>query len=251
VRIVCSIGSTDPWNAAGLGLDLRTLAELGAANVWIVAGVTAQDRNGVHAAAAITPALVSAQFDALQTANIAAFRVGALLDATTVELVASRLASSAVPVVYDPVFGPSGGGCFVDGAMLAVIRAKLLPAVDVLTPNLSEAAALCEHAVESLADMEAAAQRLRALGCKAALVKGGHHTGEAVDVLADREGTLRFDEGRRVAATLRGTGCLLAAALAASLAAGAPLRAAVREARAFVREKILRAHERAGMRVAY
>ncbi|MBC5798458.1 MAG: bifunctional hydroxymethylpyrimidine kinase/phosphomethylpyrimidine kinase [Candidatus Eremiobacteraeota bacterium] len=251
MTVVCSVGSTDPWNAAGLGLEVQALAELGTANVWVVAGVTAQDQNGVHAAGAVAPALIAAQFDALHEADIAAFRVGVLLDAATVDVVAARLASATVPVVYDPVIGPSAGGRFIDEATLQAIRTTLLPVVDVVTPNMSEAAALCEQPVESLADMEGAARRLRALGCGAALVKGGHRAGAPVDVLADGGGTLRFEEGSRIEATLRGTGCLLAAALAAALGRGAPLHEAVRAARAFVREKIGHSQERGGMRVAY
>lgn len=251
MSIVCSVGSTDPWNAAGLGLDLRVTAELGATSVWVVAGVTAQDRDGVHAAAAVAPELVAAQFDALLPADIAAFRVGALLDAATIEVVAARLGAAAAPVVYDPVFAPSGGGAFVDAALLRVIRERLLPVVDVVTPNMSEAAALCERPVVSLGDMELAAHALRALGCKAALVKGGHRPSDSIDILADAQGTVYFEDGPRIAGTLRGTGCLLAAALAASLASGVPLRDAVRVARAFVREKIAYSRDRAGMRVAY
>ncbi len=251
MSLVCSIGCTDPWNAAGLGLDLRACGELETPNVWIVAGVTAQDRDGLHAAAAVAPELIAAQFDALRAADIAAFRVGALLDAATIEVVAARLTAAGAPVVYDPVFAPSAGGTFVDGQLVRTIRERLLPVVDVLTPNMSEAAALCERPVESLGDMEQAARALRALGCRAVLIKGGHRAGDPIDVLADAHGLLHFDDGSRIAGTLRGTGCLLAAALAASLARGVPLRDAVSAARAFVREKIAHARRRAGMHLAY
>ncbi len=248
--VVCSIGCTEPWNAAGLGLDLRAAAELGISCVWAVAGVTAQDRGGLHAAAPVAPELVAAQLAALRDANIAAYRIGALLDEATLEVVAAHVAATSAPVVYDPVFAPSGGGSFVDGGLLRAIRARLLPLVDIVTPNIPEAAALCEFPVASLEDMERAARMLRERGSTAALVTGGHRAEDAADVLCDTAGTMRF-EGPRLPGTLRGTGCLLAIALATALAAGTPLREAVSFARAFVRTKIAEPRERGGMYVAY
>lgn len=248
--VVCSIGSTEPWNAAGLGLDLRAAAELDVACVWVVAAVTAQDRHGLRGAAPVAADLVAAQFAALREADVAAYRIGALLDAATVDAVAAHLAGVTVPVVYDPVFAPSAGGTFVGENLLHAIRTRLLPIARIVTPNIPEAAALCGRPIESLEDMEAAAQALCDLGSRAALVTGGHRTVDAVDALRDEEGFFRFDEPR-LAGTLRGTGCLLAIALAASLARRTPLRDAVRFARAFVRGKIANPHERGGMKVAY
>ncbi len=102
----------------------------------------------------------------------------------------------------------------------------------------------------SLDEMEAVAQALLETGCKAALVTGGHRPEDATDVLADATGTQRF-EGARLPGTLRGTGCLLAAALTAALADGVALRQAVPFARAFVREKLAHPYACAGMNFAY
>ncbi|MFZ1124490.1 MAG: PfkB family carbohydrate kinase [Candidatus Baltobacteraceae bacterium] len=250
--VVCSIGTTDPWNVAGLGLDLRALPECGARAVTVVAGVSAQDERGVRAVHAIPAATVTAQLAALQGARIAAYRIGALLDAATVRAVARHMRGADVPVVYDPVFAPSGGGQFADEGVLRAVRERLLPVVTVVTPNLSEAATLLgAPAAADAAGMAAAAQALLTFGPRAALVKGGHLRGAALDVLADRTGTQSFS-GPRIAGSMRGTGCLLAAALAAALARGLALDQAVVEARAFVRRKFEHAVEAgAAMRAAY
>ncbi len=248
--VICSIGCTEPWNAAGLGLDLRAAAELGASCVWVVAGVTAQDRGGLLAAQPVGAALVGAQLAALDDANIAAYRIGALLDEPTLDVLTNHLAGTGVPVIYDPVFAPSGGGSFVDGRLLHAIRSRLLPQVRIVTPNMPEAAMLCGRPVASLDDMEAATLTLCELGSRAALVTGGHRPADVVDVLRDEDGVVRF-EAPRLPGTLRGTGCLLAVALAVSLASGTPLREAVRFARAFVRAKIAAPEQRGGMNVAY
>lgn len=249
MTVVCSIGSTDPWNAAGLGLDVRIVAEAGARSVWIVAGVTAQDAGGLRASAPIAPGLIDAQFDALRPAAIDAYRVGALLDVESVRTVARRLHGARVPIVYDPALGPSAGGRFIDTPMRAAIRNELLPLTTIVTPNLAEASYFCGFPVDGAEAMEAAGAALRSFGARAALVKGGHLAGKALDVLVDDSGAAAFEEDR-IPGDMRGTGCVLAAALAVELARGAALRDAVRAARAVVREKLRGALPLGGMRVA-
>jgi hydroxymethylpyrimidine/phosphomethylpyrimidine kinase len=235
--IVCSIGTTEPWNAAGLGLDVRVLVECGVRPVTIVAAVSAQDARGITALVPMEPAVVRAQWAALAGANIAAIRVGALAGAATVSAVAEILRETAVPVIYDPALRATRGGAFVDAAALQRIVRELLPLATVCTPNLFEAAQLGGCRGASVDDMEAAGRALLKLGPKAVLVTGGDLPGDPVDVLVEAERTTRF-AGTRIAAQMRGTGCVLAAVLAAELAKGRELRAAVEHARAFVRRKI-------------
>jgi hydroxymethylpyrimidine/phosphomethylpyrimidine kinase len=249
--VVASIGCSDPWNAAGVGLDIRALAACGVRPVTVVAGVTAQDARGVHAVQAVTPEVLAAQFAALAGAGVSVYRIGALLDAATVRVVADHVRSSRVPAIYDPVFGPTGGGSFVDGEVVAEIARALLPHVALVTPNLLEAARLTGGAeAQTVAGMERAAQVLFARGAAAALVKGGHLQSGATDVLVDGLGTVRYD-GPRLAGDLRGSGCLLACGIAAGLANGSSLRDAIAEGRAFVRDRFANAVEFGGMRVAF
>lgn len=249
--VVASIGCTDPWNAAGVGLDCRALADCGVRAVTAIAGVTAQDARGLHAASAVSPELLAAQLAALADAGIGAYRIGALLDVATVEVVAAHVRASRVAAVYDPVFAPSGGGSFVTDAVIEAIARELVPHVAVVTPNLAEAARLTGGAdVCDVASMERAAKVLVGRGAAAALVKGGHLPGAAIDVLVDADGSA-FYEAQRIAGTLRGSGCLLACAIAAWIARGVDLREAVERARGFVRERFAGATEFGGMRVAY
>jgi hydroxymethylpyrimidine/phosphomethylpyrimidine kinase len=248
--VVCSIGTTDPWNAAGLGLDLWALRECGVRAVSVVAAVSAQDADGVHAVAAIAPELILAQFAALAAAPIAAYRVGALVDAAGVAAVAAAVRARPAPLVLDPVLAPSGGGKFAGAATIEALLGELIPLAALVTPNLAEAARLTGRAVVgSVAEMTAAAARLGAGGA-AVLVKGGHLDGAPVDVLWVAGGAETF-AGVRVPATLRGTGCLLAAACAAELAQGSTIREAVVAARAFVRAKLDAGVLLGPMRVAY
>jgi hydroxymethylpyrimidine kinase/phosphomethylpyrimidine kinase len=249
--IVASIGTTDPWNAAGLGLDVLALAECGVHPVTVVAGVTAQDRNGIAARHAVPPDIVAAQLHALRDAEIAAYRIGALLDAATLDVVGAHVAAARAPAVYDPVLSASGGGDFADAAFERAMLERIVPHVRLLTPNLDEAARLTGMlAIETVDAMESAGRALCARGARAVLVKGGHLAGAAVDVLVEGDATTVF-ESPRFPGTLRGTGCLLACAVAARLAHGDVLDAAVAFGRAFVREKFATARRVGGMNIAY
>ncbi len=256
IPLVLSIGATEPWNAAGLGLDIRALAACDVRALTIVCGVTAQDRDGLCGATPIAPDLIAAQLRAIDAAPLGAVRIGALLDPASVEGVSVWLERRAaggrrVPVAYDPVLGPSGGGSFADATTLDAIVARLVPLVDLIAPNLAEIARLTDGAVPDTPDaMARAGAVLRARGARAVLVTGGHLPGSPTDVRVSDDGTRNF-VGSRMPGTLRGTGCLLTCAIAAEFARGAALDDAIARARAFVRNRFANAIDVAGMRVAY
>lgn len=241
MSVVCSIGSTHPWNAAGLGLDIAVLRDLGVRAVSVVAGVTAQGPDGMRAQLPLPASLIWAQVDALEKAGIGAFRIGALLEAGAVAGVAHILeAHSAIPAVVDPVFVSSDGAIFADGTSVAAYRERLIPRATLLTPNMDEASVLTDLQVRDEAGMIAAAHALGALGARAVLIKGGHMRGDPVDILWENGAIVRFADAR-ITATMRGTGCVLACAIAAHLANGIALGESVARARSFLRAALARA----------
>ncbi len=204
-----------------------------------VAGVTAQDARGLRGMAAIDAALLAQQLDTLPWAAAGCVRVGALLSAENVGVVANALrAHGETLAVIDPVLRASRGGSLADEAAQEAIARELavLPNA-VLTPNLDEAAALLGRASIDRAWFETAARELQARGPRAVLVKGGHLAGEPADAFATAAGVQTFAEPR-IAAEMRGIGCTLAMALACELARGCELEDAVRAARAYVRAKL-------------
>jgi hydroxymethylpyrimidine/phosphomethylpyrimidine kinase len=235
---VLSIGTTHPWNVAGVGLDIRIGAELAVDVFTVVCAVSAQDAGGVHALEVQALATIDAQLKAIPWEAVRAVRIGALGAPEVVALIATALARRNVPVVVDPVLAASAGGALGGEGTLRAIGATFgaMPQT-ILTPNLSEASALLGRAIgrEQLAS---AATELRERGARAVLVKGGHLAGEPADALADADGVELFS-GTRVAGEMRGTGCTLAMALACALARGEDLRAAVRFARGYVRDKLV------------
>ena len=244
-KAVCSVGTTDPWNAAGLGLDVRVLEAFGVRPVMVVAGVSAQGPHGIALLHALDPAAIAAQFTQLDEAHVAAYRIGALLDAASVRAVAAHVKRATVPVVYDPVIAASLGGRFADDDTLATIRTELLPHVTLVTPNVGEARVLACDATAAPRD---AARDVLALGARAVLVTGIVDGETIVDMLVSQEREQRY-AASRLPLELRGTGCMLAAGIAASLAGGCVLDVAIVNARAFVREHILDGETFAGMRL--
>lgn len=249
--VVAAVGTTHPYLSAGILLDLVAIRHLGAQPVAIVAGVSAQNATHVLARAPVDAAAITAQFDALHDVAIAAFSVGALLDAASVHAVAAGLARFPnVPVICDPVIAASGGDRLADDATLAAMRAALFTRCTLLTPNLAEATVLTGLPLDDVASMRAALPALITLGPAAVLLKGGHLAGDACDVLADGTAITEF-RAPRIAADLRGTGSLLAAAIAVRCAFGDALPVAIEAARAFVRERIERGSAFGGMRIAF
>jgi hydroxymethylpyrimidine kinase/phosphomethylpyrimidine kinase len=107
----------------------------------------------------------------------------------------------------------------------------LVPLAAVVTPNLAEAAALVGYAVDDVAAMTQAGRDLVALGARAAILKGGHLVGDAVDVLVTARGVEVLRARRVAVAAPHGTGCTFAAALTAELARGASIDVAARAAK--------------------
>jgi hydroxymethylpyrimidine/phosphomethylpyrimidine kinase len=239
--IVLSIGTTHPWNVAGVGRDLVVGGEYGARIFSAVAAVSAQDGRGVTSLQPIPASTLAAQIESLPWEAAGAVRVGALPTLLAVRTIARALQHRPwLPAVVDPAFRASRGGELMDGAARYGLRDELasLPSV-ILTPNLEEAALLLGCPPIERQGVGEAAAALRGRGAAAVLLKGGHLDGDPTDALATASGVEIFTEPR-IAGSMHGTGCTLAISLACELAAGRPIAHAVRAARAYVRAQLAR-----------
>jgi hydroxymethylpyrimidine/phosphomethylpyrimidine kinase len=230
-----TIAGSDPTGGAGLQGDLKTFAAHGVVGSAVVAAITVQDRSGVRAVRAVEGEVVGGQLlAALGALRPRAVKTGMLWSAGAIRAVAAALGTSRAPLVVDPVLTATAGGDLLEPGALPVLVEALLPRATVLTPNLPEAARLLGVRGIAKDEAEDAARRLRALGPSAVLLKGGHGEGpEAVDLLATANGVRRFALPR-LSRGAHGTGCALSAALAANLAKGLDLAAAVERAKSYV-----------------
>lgn len=241
--VVLTIAGSDPSGGAGIQADLKTFHAFGTFGTAVVTSLTAQNTTGVRARQDITPAFVRAQLDAvLDDLPIVAAKTGLLPDASVVDAVADALRARPVPaLVVDPVLVATSGDALTAPSALAAIRDRLLPLATLVTPNLSEAAALTGRPVDDVRAMRDAATRLLDRGARAVLVKGGHLAERACDVLATPSEIVELDEPRLDVGPVHGTGCALSAAIAAALGRGRTLVDAVGDGRAFVRAGLARA----------
>jgi hydroxymethylpyrimidine/phosphomethylpyrimidine kinase len=237
VPVALSIAGSDSSAGAGIQADLKTFAALGVYGASVVTALTAQNTKGVLAIQGVPADFVAAQMDAVfSDLDIGAVKIGMLANAAAIDAVAAGLdRHRARNIVLDPVMVASTGADLLRSDAMDALR-KLIGRVGVFTPNLFEAAALLEVTMaRDEGEMRAQAQKLRALGAGAVLIKGGHAGGmESVDLLVDADGSALFTAPRIATENTHGTGCTLSAAIAAGLAKGLPLHDAAREAKAYV-----------------
>lgn len=236
MRTALTIAGSDSGGGAGIQADLKTFAVHGVFGTSAITAITAQNTAGVARVMTLPPDMVLAQIDAvLDDIGADVIKVGMLGTADIARAVAARLdASRGIPVVLDPVMIAKGGTHLLDADAVSVLRTEWLPRATVVTANVPEAAALTGLTVSSEEDLVRAAAALVALGARAAFVKGGHLDGPATDILHDGQTHIRFSSPRLPTRHTHGTGCTLAAALAARLALGDDLRTAAARAKHYV-----------------
>jgi hydroxymethylpyrimidine/phosphomethylpyrimidine kinase len=239
---VLVIAGSDSGGGAGIQADIKTITAFGAYAATATTALTAQNTLGVHAVHMVPPEFVGRQIAVvLDDIGADVVKTGMLGDAATVEVVCDALTRHVerLPVVVDPVMVATTGARLLAHDALAMLKRRLLPLASVITPNLPEAEALAGMAIRDVAAMHRAARALLALGVPAVLLKGGHLPGDqVVDLLATVDGVEAFVAPRIASRHTHGTGCTLASAVAAGLAQGAGLRAAVVRARQYVRAAI-------------
>jgi hydroxymethylpyrimidine/phosphomethylpyrimidine kinase len=241
---VLVIAATDSSGGAGLTRDVRVLSDFSVDALCVVTAVTAQSDRKVTAVHHVPPEVIRAQIAAaFATRQIDAIKIGMLGTQATVEAVVEGL-PFGIPIVLDPVLVSTSGGVLLDAGGRAALTRALFPHVTLVTPNVPEAAALLGEAIAaSEAELVQQGQRLLRFGCGAILLKGGHRYAgssdgeDAVDILMSRTADSSHVErivAKRVEGSSRGTGCALASAIAAGLAAGQPLSEACRAAKSYV-----------------
>ena len=235
---VLTIAGSDSGGGAGIQADLKTFAALGCYGMTAITALTAQNTVGVQAIHAVPPEFLRAQLQSvLGDIGADAIKIGMLHTPEVVRTVAWAIDHYGLQrVVLDPVMVATSGDRLIAEETVEVLVRELFPRAAVVTPNLDEAALLIGHPIEGPHALEDAGRSLLAMGARAALVKGGHLAGdEVVDWLVQPQApSLRLASPRIASRNVHGTGCTLSSAIAAHLAQGLPLTAAVQRARDYI-----------------
>jgi hydroxymethylpyrimidine/phosphomethylpyrimidine kinase len=241
VPCVLTIAGSDSGGGAGIQADLKTITVLGAFGMSAVTALTAQNTRQVQAVWPVSGDFVLRQIQTVASdIPIHAAKTGMLANLEVVEAVAEGLRRFEIrPLVVDPVLVAKGGDSLLEEQARDGLVHHLFPLADIITPNLPEAQILSGHPVNSHEERSEAARRLRDMGPKAVLIKGGHgKDDEAADLLFDGSEFFVYRTPRLDTPHTHGTGCTLSAAIATFLAKGFDLPDAVKEAKGFITEAI-------------
>ncbi|MEQ7124822.1 bifunctional hydroxymethylpyrimidine kinase/phosphomethylpyrimidine kinase [Actinopolymorpha sp. B11F2] len=218
--VALTIATSDPSGGAGIQADLKTFSALGAYGTAVLVALTAQNTRGVTGIQVIPTAFIAEQLDTLfADVSVDAVKIGMLANAAVIRTVADALVRLRPPcIVLDPVMVAASGDRLLEPDAVADLRDRLLPLVDLVTPNIPEAATLLARPpAQSVDEAEEQARDLRRMGARRVLLKGGHRldSDESTDVYVDAERTRLFNAPRIRTRHTHGTGCTLSSAIAA------------------------------------
>ena len=233
-----TIAGSDSGGGAGIQADLKTFLAHQVHGMSAITAVTVQNSVGVTGVYELPAHAVAEQIEAVVTdIGVDAIKIGMLSSTAIIEAVASTLRRlDAAPVVVDPVAVSKHGDPLLQCDAVDALREQIFPLADLITPNLGEVELFTGVTVQGRADQQGAAEALLALGPRWVLVKGGHLPEEeaATDLLFDGDHAVELSSPRVPTIHTHGTGCTLSAAIAASLARGLDMTAAVRAGKDYV-----------------
>jgi hydroxymethylpyrimidine/phosphomethylpyrimidine kinase len=239
---VLVVGGSDSSGGAGIARDVETIASIGVRTCLAITAVTVQTHDAVRDIHHLQPGLVADQMRAaLQANEVTAIKIGMLATARIISAVATVLRENPhIPAVLDPVLASSSGRQLLQPRAIGIMKRDLMPLCRLVTPNLIELAVLTSSELaEDDDDTLRQGTLLLATGAQTLLLKGGHATApQSTDILmsSDHE-PIHFDMPR-LAGSMRGTGCMLASAIAARLAKARRLEDSVREGKRLVFERL-------------
>jgi hydroxymethylpyrimidine kinase/phosphomethylpyrimidine kinase len=238
--VALTIAGSDSGGGAGIQADLKTFGALGVHGTSAITAITAQNTTGVTDILELPIALIRAQIAAvMEDFNVGAAKTGMLSSPAIIDTVATAIETFGIAnLVVDPVMVAKGGAKLLRDEAVESLRRRLLPLAAVITPNLPETSVLLGRRVETLAERRRAAAELVAMGARAAVVKGGHASGDAIDVFADGSHLIELKAARISTRNTHGSGCVFSAAIAAGLAGGLDPITAVRQAKEFITSAI-------------
>jgi hydroxymethylpyrimidine/phosphomethylpyrimidine kinase len=243
MKTALTIAGSDSGGGAGIQADLKTFSAFGVFGTSAITAITAQNTVGVRAVHVVPVEVVVAQIEAVVSdLGADAVKTGMLATSGLVAAVASCLATLDVDrLVVDPVMVAKSGDHLLDDDAVETMRSALLPRALVVTPNVPEAEVLAGLTIRNEDDLREGARRVHALGPRHVVMKGGHLPGDlVVDLLYDGREFRRFEGPRVAGRNTHGTGCTFASAVAAALAHGRGIEAAVGAAKAYVAEAMRR-----------
>lgn len=236
MKKVLTIAGSDCSGGAGIQADLKTMTAHKVYGMSVITALTAQNTTGVYGVLDAGKEFVGKQMDCVFSDIYPdAVKIGMVSNADTIEIICEKLKQyHAKNIVIDPVMVSTSGCALMSPDAMGVLIGKLLPLGDIITPNIPEAQKLCGFEIKNEDDMIAAAKIIGEHISGSVLIKGGHLTGTADDLLY-HDGTVTWYRGGRIKTeNTHGTGCTLSSAIASNLALGYNLEKSVENAKKYI-----------------
>lgn len=238
MKTALTIAGSDSCGGAGIQADIKSMSANGVYAMSVITAVTAQNTQGVFGIQDISPEMIESQIDVLfdDILHIDVIKIGMVSKVESIKAISKSLrkVKNLPPVVLDPVMVSTSGSNLLSVDAKETLIEELFPLAELITPNLHEAEALIGSKIKTIQDMKKACIKLKTLGSKYVLVKGGHLDIEATDVLYDGENFTLIGGEIIKTKNKHGTGCTLSSAIAANLAKGMTMEEAVKEAKRYI-----------------
>jgi len=234
-----SIAGSDTSGGAGIQTDLKTMGACGVWGMTVIAALTAQNGNYVRNSAKITKEFIKQQIMTIEEEfPVGCYKTGMLMDAETVDAVASTIPKER-KLVIDPVLISTSGCRLLDVDAEEEVIKKLIPRADIITPNIPETEELSGITIKTKDDAIKAGQWFLSTGAESVLIKGGHlPSWNGTDYFIDKSGCRAIESKRLPFQDIHGTGCCLSSAITSYLAKGCSIYDAVLSGKKFVTDAI-------------
>lgn len=235
-----TIAGSDSSGGAGIQADLKTFAAIGTYGMSVITAVTAQNTQGVFLVEDLSTEMVQRQIQVvIDDIPPQAIKIGMVSSAEIIQVITETIAQYDVPyLVVDPVMISKSGCALLESEAKEALMTKLLPMAFLITPNIPEAEEITGLKITCLEDMKKAGQMIRSLGPQYVLIKGGHLTGDASDILIGADHVEFYYKERVNKSNTHGTGCTLSSAITSYLALGYSVEEAVAKGKKYITEAI-------------
>ena len=240
MRYKClSIAGFDGSGGAGIQADLKTFSATGSYGMTVLTALPVQNTRGVRSCYDIPLSCIEEQLESIfDDIKPDAIKIGMLFSTEIIELVADFLKTYAndIPITLDPVMVAKSGDSLLQNDAIATLKTKLIPFVNIITPNLPEARSLVGGDYEK----KILAQKLLDLGCGTVLLKGGHEgSATSDDLFLSHEISEILSAPRINSKNTHGTGCTLSAAITSYMAQGFSALDSCKKAKSYLYDAIL------------
>lgn len=235
MKTALTIAGSDSSGGAGIQADLKTFITNGVYGMSVITSVTSQNTTGVSGIFDIPQNVVASQLDAVFSDIFPdAVKIGMVSSSEIIDVIADKLQQyKAKNVVLDTVMVSTSGSLLLQENAVNALVSRIFPVADLITPNIFEAQILSGNTIKTLDDMKKSAKEIAEKYNIAVLLKGGHLTGNAADVLYNGKYTI-YETERIENPNTHGTGCTLSSAIAANLAKNQDLDEAIKNAKNYL-----------------